>query len=366
MGDSESLNLLSNTDYDLDLFFKFSPDLFCIAGYDGYFKKISPSFQKLLGYTSDELYGTPINSFLYGEDIASTAEIRENIIGGTVLKNFENRYQTKNGEVVWLSWTSFPVPEEKLVYAIARNVTPRKEIEGKKNEWIRYLTQTNDKLKQLTFTTSHDLRAPVNNLLAVFQLIDIQKIEDKETFELVELLQQSTEGLKQKLDNFLTTLKQESSEQLKVETLSLKDIYYQTTITIQSLIENSGAVLLPNFTEVPDIEFNRMYLESIFLNLITNSIKYSKPNVKPLIEIKSFVKNGTVKVSFTDNGLGFDMEQVKMKLFGFDQKFHSHKESQGIGLYLVHAHVTALGGKIDVKSKPRQGTEFIISFPNLD
>lgn len=362
----DSKSLLSHADYDLDLFFKFSPDLFCIAGYDGFFKKISPSFQKLLGYTSDELYSNPINTFLYGDDIALTADIRNNIIGGTALKNFENRYQTKKGGLIWLSWTSFPLPEEKLVYAIARNITPKKEIEVKKNEWIRYLTQTNDKLKQLTFTTSHDLRAPVNNLLAVFQLMDPQKIEDQETLELVELLQQSTEGLKQKLDNFLITLKQESTEQVKVEKLSLKEIYNQTTGAIQSLIENSDAVLLPDFTEVPEVEFNRMYMESIFLNLITNSIKYSKPNIKPLVEIKSFVKNGTVKVSFKDNGLGFDMEQVKMRIFGFDQKFHSHKESQGIGLYLVHNHVTALGGKIDVKSKPRQGTEFIISFRNLD
>ncbi|WP_162417464.1 PAS domain-containing sensor histidine kinase [Cyclobacterium roseum] len=364
MEDTESL--LSNTDYDLGLFFKFSPDLFCIASYDGYFKKVSPSFQKLLGYSFDELYGNPTTTFLYGEDAAITADIRKNIIGGTALKNFENRYRTKTGEVIWLSWTSFPIPEEKLIYGVARNITPKKEIEIKKNEWIRYLTQRNEKLKQLTITTSHDLRAPVNNLLAVFQLMDPHKIEDQETLELVELLHQSTEGLKQKLDHFLTILKQESTEQVKVEKLSLRDIYNQTTIAIQSLIENSGALILADFSQVPEVNFNRMYLESIFLNLITNSIKYSKPNVKPLIEIKTFVKNGTVKISFMDNGLGFDMEQVKMKLFGFDQTFHSHKESQGVGLYLVHSHVTALGGKIDVKSKPGQGTEFIISFPDLD
>lgn len=339
-------SLMSNTDYDLDLFFKFSPDLFCIAGYDGFFKKISPSFQKLLGYTTDELYGNPIHTFMYREDAASTAEIRKNIIRGTALKNIENRYLTKKGEVIWLSWTSFPMPEEELIYATARNITPKKEIEIKKNEWIRYLTESNTKLKQLTFTTSHDLRAPVNNILAVFQLMDLQKIEDRETFELVELLKQSAEGLKLKLDDFLTTLKQERAEQVKVESVSLREIYNRTTVVIQSLIENSGAVLLADFTEVPKVEFNQMYLESIFLNLITNSIKYCQPNVKPLIEIKSFVKNGMVVVSFTDNGLGFNMEQVKMKLFGFNQKFHDHKESQGIGLYLVHTHVTALGARL--------------------
>ncbi|SEJ61230.1 PAS domain S-box-containing protein [Cyclobacterium xiamenense] len=358
-------NVLKDTDYDLDLFFKFSPDLFCIAGYDGYFKKVSPSFQKLLGYTSDELFSNPVSTFVYGADTSVTAEIRKNIIGGTPLKNFENRYLTKKGEVIWLSWTSFPVPEEELIYGIARNITAKKEIELKKNEWIRYLTQTNDKLKQLTFTTSHDLRSPVNNLLAVFKLMDTEKIKDPETLELVDLLQQSTESLKQMLDTFLTTLKQDDVMQVRVEPISLKDVYSQTRVAIQSVIENSGAVLLPDFSAVPQVVFNRMYLESIFLNLISNAIKYSQPNTKPLIEIRSYLKNGTTRLSFKDNGLGFDMAQVKSKIFGFDQTFHGHKESQGIGLYLVHAHVTALGGKIEVKSKPGKGTEFTITFPNL-
>jgi len=362
---NELENVLKDTDYDLDLFFKFSPDLFCIAGYDGYFKKVSPSFEKLLGYDAGELYSNPIGTFVYGDDGSITAEIRKNIIQGTPLKNFENRYLTKKGEVVWLSWTSFPMPDEGLIYGIARNITAKKEIERKKNEWIRFLTQSNDKLKQLTFTTSHDLRSPVNNLLAVFKLMDTDKIKDPETVELVDLLRQSTESLKQMLDRFLTTLKQDDVMQVQVERLSLKDVYAQTTIAIQSFIENSGAVLLPDFSAVPQVVFNRMYLESIFLNLISNAIKYSRPNTKPLIEIRSYMKNGTIRLSFKDNGLGFDMEQVKSKIFGFDQTFHGHKESQGIGLYLVHAHVTALGGKIEVKSKPGKGTEFTIAFPNL-
>lgn len=361
----DSEGVLKDTDYNLDLFFKFSPDLFCIAGYDGYFKKVSPSFKKLLGYDTGELYSNPISTFVYGADSLATAEIRKNTIQGTPLKNFENRYLTKKGEVLWLSWTSFPVPENGLVYAIARNITAKKEIELKKNEWIRYLTQTNDKLKQLTFTTSHDLRSPVNNLLAVFKLMETDRIKDAETLELVDLLRQSTENLKQMLDTFLTTLKRDDAVQVRVERLSLKDVYSQTTVAIQSLIENSGAVLLPDFSAVPQVVFNRMYLESILLNLISNAIKYSRPKTKPLIEIRSFEKNGTTRLSVKDNGLGLDMEQVKSKIFGFDQKFHEHKESQGIGLYLVHAHVTALGGKIDVKSKPGKGTEFTIVFPNL-
>ncbi|MFO7823026.1 MAG: PAS domain-containing sensor histidine kinase [Cyclobacterium sp.] len=359
----DSVKILDSSAYDLDLFFKMSPDLLCIAGYDGFYKQVNPSFQKLMGYTEEELLTQPIISFLYGDDQDITAKVRNHTtIGDTSLRNFENRYLTKNGEMVWLSWTFFPLQEEKLLYGIAKNVTYKKEMELHRNDLIRKLSETNDKLKQLTFAASHDLRAPVNNILAIFKLMDLKKIEDQETYELVALLNQSTDALKSMLDSFLANLKQEDVMQVKVEKLNFKEVFNQSINTIQSLVDNSGAVILPDFSLSPEVHFNRTYLESIFLNLISNSIKYCRQNVKPLIEIRSFEKDGSVKLEFIDNGLGFDLDKVKLKIFDFDQKFHHHKDSQGIGLYLVHKQVTALGGKIEIKSKPNQGAKFTISF----
>ena len=105
-------------------------------------------------------------------------------------------------------------------------------------------------------------------------------------------------------------------------------------------------------------------MESIFFNLITNSIKYAKPGLTPVITITSRVHEGVNQLVFTDNGLGFDMENVKDKIFGLHQKFHNHVDSKGIGLYLVHNHVTSLGGEISIKSEVNQGTQFVISFKN--
>ena len=108
--------------------------------------------------------------------------------------------------------------------------------------------------------------------------------------------------------------------------------------------------------------FNSEYLESIFLNLLTNSIKYSKENENPKIKIYSYVKNKNIHLNFEDQGLGFDLEKVKDRIFGLYQKFHAHKDSKGIGLYQVHSQVTALGGSIAFESKPLEGTKFTICF----
>jgi PAS domain S-box-containing protein len=117
--------------FDLDYFFELTPDLLCIAGYDGYFRKINPAVSKTLEYTNEELMSRLISSFIHEEDRLITAKERNEIIirDNQPLLNFENRYITKSGKIVWLTWTSTPIESEQLVFAIAKNITPRKELE---------------------------------------------------------------------------------------------------------------------------------------------------------------------------------------------------------------------------------------------
>jgi signal transduction histidine kinase len=132
--------------------------------------------------------------------------------------------------------------------------------------------------------------------------------------------------------------------------------------SINSLAKNANARFEVDFSEVTHIKFNKAYLESIFLNLITNSIKYRRPDVAPVISISSKKDHNTKQLVFADNGLGFDMSKVKEKIFGLHQRFHNHSDSKGIGLYLVHSHITRLGGNIEVESEVNKGAKFTISF----
>jgi PAS domain S-box-containing protein len=115
--------------FDLEYFFELSPDLLCVAGYDGFFKKINAAVSKTLGYTHQELFSSPINSFVHPDDQAITAQKRAVLTSGESLLNFENRYIAKDGSVIWLSWTSVPIKRDKLVFAIAKNITYRKQVE---------------------------------------------------------------------------------------------------------------------------------------------------------------------------------------------------------------------------------------------
>jgi PAS domain S-box-containing protein len=350
--------------YNLELFFELSPDLLCIAGYDGFFKRINLTVSKTLGYNDEELFASPINSFVHPDDQQLTASYRENLTKNMPLLNFENRYLTKTGEVVWLSWTSMPIENEQVVFAIAKNVTHKKKQEEARNTEIANLTRTNNDLKRLTYATSHDLRSPVGNLLSVFGMLNVKKIKDRETLEFIGMLRTATDSLKDTLNGYMDALKQNNVLNAAVETLDLNDCLGIVLQSLRSFLKDSGAVIDVDFSELPTVKFNKVYLESVFLNLITNSVKYTQPDSVPVIIIRSHRRNGISELVYTDQGRGFDMEKVKDRLFGFNQKFHNDEniDSKGIGLYLIHNHITSLGGRITIDSEVNKGARFNISF----
>ena len=347
---------------NFELFFEVSADLLCIAGFDGYFKRINPAVSKLLGYTNEELYSKPIHEFIHFEDRNITAQHRDLLLSNTPLINFENRYVTKSGEIVWLAWTSIPVNDDEMVYAIAKNITHKKKLDEDRNIIIENLTKVNTDLKLLTYTTSHDLRSPVNNLLAVFDLLDVSKIKDEETLEFIDILKLATKGLKETLNNYVEILNQKSYLKIENEDVYLNDSLTEVIQSLTSLLQSSKAVINSDFTEAEIVKFNKTYMESVFLNLISNSIKYARPGYPPVISIHSRKINDIIQLIYSDEGQGFDMEKVKGKIFGLNQKFHNHTDSKGIGLYLVYNHITNMGGSISVESNVNEGATFIISF----
>jgi len=114
-------------DEELDRFFALSLDLMCVAGFNGYFKRVNPAWERVLGYTCEELLARPYLDFVHPDDRNPTATEADRLaVGGQVLK-FENRYLGKDGRYRWLEWTAVPYPEEQVIYAAGRDITERKE-----------------------------------------------------------------------------------------------------------------------------------------------------------------------------------------------------------------------------------------------
>jgi len=347
---------------NFEKFFDSSHDLFCVAGYDGYFKRINPAVSKVLEYSEEELFARPINDFVYQSDKERTNTARNELRIRIPLFDFENRYLTKSGQIVWLLWTSIPIEEEQLIYAVAKNITHKKELEKERKLHLKKLTEINNEFKQLSYSTAHDLRSPVNNMLAIFDLMETEDIKNEETLEFINILKTTADTLKESLNEYIKLLNAQNQSETQLEEIDLKDTLDEVFLSINSLIQNSEASISVDFSEVQKINFNKSYLKSIFLNLITNSIKYAKPNTLASIAIRSKINNGKTQLIISDNGIGFDMDKVKDKVFGLHQKFSNHNDSNGIGLYLVYNQITTLGGQITLESTINEGATFTITF----
>jgi PAS domain S-box-containing protein len=113
---------------ELDRFFTLTHDLLCIAGFDGYFKRLNPAWERTLGFTTAELTGRPFVEFIHPDDRAPTQSQAARQAGGLEAMAFENRYLCKDGSYRWLQWNARPMQDEQLIFATARDVTDTKKV----------------------------------------------------------------------------------------------------------------------------------------------------------------------------------------------------------------------------------------------
>ena len=190
----------------------------------------------------------------------------------------------------------------------------------------------------------------------------METIQDERSLKLINGFKTTTVRLNDTLNDLIHILLVKNNTNIEIEELDFKEVFDQVAQSIAAVMDASGILVDIDFSSAPKVRFNLSYLESIFQNLLTNSIRYRSLDRIPTVQIKSFKNQQEIHLVFSDNGIGFDMDLVKDKIFGLHQKFHHHPESRGIGLYLIHAQITSLGGTISVKSEVDKGTSFSIVF----
>lgn len=344
-------------------FFESSVDMLCIANFDGYFVDVNPAFIKLLGYTKEELLSKKINDFVYKLDKETTQGIREGIHENKPLINFQNRYVHKSGDLVWLSWSAVPVEEEKLVYAIAKDVTHEMKLRDERLQEFTKLKSVNEDLIRLNYITSHDLRAPINNLISLFDLLNFDKIDDEDTTQVLRYMEISAKGAKESLESYLNLIDNAGKNSNNLSEVFFNNVLSKIKNNLGSILNGSKTQITSDFSICESVYFDNSFMESIFLNLITNSVKYTLPGISPKIEIRTQIIHNQKQLIFKDYGKGFDLEKNGKKIFGLKQRFDVTQEGKGVGLYLIQNQLNSLGGVISVESQPNKGATFSITFP---
>ncbi len=326
---------------------------------------VNEAFTNMTGYTLEDVLGKD-PSFLNGEE-TSLADLKalETALARFTTLETEIRSYKQNGDPYWCQLALIPIADTKGKFthwiSIQRNITSRKKYEEERELMIRELTQSNNDLRQFSFITSHNLRAPLSNLIGITNLLKPEAIPDARSRLLVQKFKESTFQLNNTINDLLEILVIKNNVQVKKEKLSFGIAFAQVVESVAGLLEDQGGVET-DFSAVDEVTLNSGYLHSILLNLLTNAIKYKSPERKLEIRLKTTLNKEGVELRFSDNGLGINLERYGDRIFGLYQRFHNHPDSKGMGLYITHSQVKAMGGQIQVESEVGKGTTFIISF----
>ncbi|MDP3557558.1 MAG: PAS domain S-box protein [Bacteroidota bacterium] len=254
--------------------------------------------------------------------------------------------------------------KERLIITLHTDITDRKKEEQEKEKIAHDLVQRSKNLEQFSYIVSHNLRAPIANLLGFTELMKYDNPSE-------DLIKTSMKGMSisaYKLDEVVKDL----NEILQISTIvseNKEEVHFlnlveDISISIDNIIKKETVIIKTDFASVGKMLSIKSYLYSIFYNLIINSIKFQKPGISPVIEIKSLLTEKGVQIIFKDNGLGIDLEKNNEKFFGLYKRFHPHVEGKGMGMFMTKTQVESLGGKISVISEVNKGAEFTIIFEN--
>lgn len=339
--------------------------------HDGKIPKIvyvNPSFSKMSGYQSEEIVGKSPNIFKGPK--SDSSELRKLI---KAIKNkeecsIETISYTKNKEEYWVRYSMIPIfnAENEVSHwiSIQRDTTEEKKLEKEKEHLIRELTQNNKDLKQFSYITSHNLRSPLSNLTGLLNLIEDIPIENEELKEILNGFNKSTHLLNETINDLVKVIIIKDNPSIQKEEVLLNEVFENVFNQLSFQIELHKPIIKLNFEKVTVLNINKAYLESILLNLLTNSIKYRSKDRKLKITISANQTEDSIILTFKDNGIGIDLERNRDKVFGLYQRFHNYPDSKGLGLYLVKSQVETMGGTISIDSEVNKGTSFTLIFKN--
>ncbi|HSP40492.1 MAG TPA: PAS domain S-box protein [Gillisia sp.] len=266
----------------------------------------------------------------------------------------------------WFEVTAYPSNSGLSVYfkdVTERKVSELEIVELNKNlkSHTDELVEANKGLEQFSFIVSHNLRSPVANIIGLADLISNKDYPEEVKTKFIKALLDNVKRLDVVISDLNSILQVKVEMDAKKEPVQLKNLVDSIKISVHNLIEKEKVEITTNF-DVSSIHTVQSYLHSIFYNLIANSIKYRRPGIPPRIEIRSQFQDGTINITFEDNGLGIDLNKKGDQVFGLYRRFHHHIEGKGMGLFLVKTQVELLGGKISIESEVNSGTKFTITF----
>lgn len=327
---------------------------------------ISNKIVDILGYTPEEWAAKPGFFFekMYPEDRERIAEYLKRELFRKMHHEHEYRMIAKDGSIVWIRDSVNIVPNlesPQKLRGIMMDITAIKQAEDTLHKSYELVNEQNKRLLNFSYIVSHNLRSHASNIDGISALISNAET-DEERNEMIKLLRKVVINLNDTLYNLNAIVNIQTSINLVKEPLNLLEYVNNAIHTQEAQILSKGATIINTVANDIFVYFNKAYLESILLNLVSNALRYSHALRTPIIKIDC-QPNGTGYIfSISDNGVGIDLAKNGEKLFGLNQTFHGNSDARGFGLFITKNQIEAMGDSIEVTSILGEGTTFRIIF----
>jgi PAS domain S-box-containing protein len=361
--------------------YKFALDeasIVAITDQKGIIKHANANFCKISKYTTEELIGQDhriINSGYHSKEFIKN--LWTTIANGKIWKG-ELKNKAKDGTIYWVDTTIVPFLDEKgkpyQYVAIRADITERKQaeeriidlnvdLEKKVKERTQQLKKSNEELEAFSYSVSHDLRAPLRGIIGFASILeeDYGNVLDDEGKRITDVIKSNTMKMGRLIDDLLAFSRMGRQDILKTNI----DTHKMVTEVIDELEPKEKLKQIHwKIHPLPMAKGDINTLRQVWINFISNAIKYSGNKEKQCIEI-GFGDHGAELVFYVkDNGVGFD-EHYKNKLFKVFQRLHSAEEFEGtgVGLALVEKIISKHGGRVWAEGKNNEGACFYFSLP---
>jgi PAS domain S-box-containing protein len=245
------------------------------------------------------------------------------------------------------------------------DVTYLKLLEKKLTESNKIISDQNNRLLNFANIVSHNLKSYAGNLKSILELF-IRAESEEEKKVTLQYLQNISKGFSTTVDNLNEIAQVQSQSELKLVQVNIHQCAAQAIEVLKVQIDSTHSVIHNKVDQNLTTLANPAYMDSILLNLLSNTIKYRRPDQTLVVEIKTEVKNNELQLTVKDNGRGINLEQHKNDIFGLYKTFHGNPEAKGVGLFITKWQIEAMNGRIEVTSEENKGTSFTVYFPILN
>lgn len=356
---------------ELKNFFRLSLDMLAVADFEGRFKRLNPVWERVLGWSREQLMARPYLDFVHPDDREATASETAGLVNGRETLSFTNRYLCADGSYRWLLWNSTPDLERRRIYAAARDVTDKRlaeeEIEKLNLELKRRvgeLASLNHELEAFSYSVSHDLRAPLRHIDGFARLLgrNAGDLLDDKGRHYLSTIQDAVRQMGNLIDELLA-FSRLGRALVRSETVDLEALARDAIREVER--DTDGRPVQWTVGALPQVSGDRALLKQVFVNLLSNAAKYTAPRAVSAIEIGSLSGEPDEVVCFVrDNGVGFDMKYAD-KLFGVFQRLHGAGEFEGTGIGLANVRrvIQRHGGRTWAEGEVDRGATFYFSLP---